>query len=255
MYIQEIKKQIESFFTTVENENFHEESGLTYDAENDVHTIGYCTNLTVETVEKANLAKVDLLLTHHDAWPFMEGLKEACLEKLKQYNISHYYIHLPLDDADFGTNASLVEALDLKNVQRSHAYEGFDCGRIGDLEKPLTLEALKAKIEDIIGEPVLSWQFHNRLNQQIGLVCGGGGNVGDIKEAIDKGCDVYITGEKVLYTIEYAQFKKINLIICSHTFSETLGVERLAQKIVEKNDDIMIKEIEETRLETMAFHK
>ena len=49
------------------------------------------------------------MITHHDAWEFIYGLKETCKEKLFEYNISHYFNHLPLDDCDFGTNNSLIE--------------------------------------------------------------------------------------------------------------------------------------------------
>ena len=53
-------------------------------------------------------------------------------------------------------------------------------------------------------------------------------------------CDVYITGEKVLYTIEYAKLAGINLIVGSHTFTEVFGVESLAKKIKDKYKDIEI---------------
>jgi putative NIF3 family GTP cyclohydrolase 1 type 2 len=82
-------------------------------------------------------------------------------------------------------------------------------------------------------------------------LCGGGGLTPDVKEAIDKQCDVYITGEKVLYTIEYAEFKNLNLIIGSHTFTELLGIESLALKIKEKYDDLEIFKIDEKHLEAI----
>jgi|UPI0004BC9153 hypothetical protein len=28
-------------------------------------------------------------------------MKDYCIDNLKKYNISHFYIHMPLDDADF----------------------------------------------------------------------------------------------------------------------------------------------------------
>lgn len=77
----------------------------------------------------------------------------------------------------------------------------------------------------------------------MGLVCGNGGSTECIKESVDNNCDVYITGECDLTTIQYAEFKGINLIIGSHTFTEIFGIESLALKLAEN-----IKELEIVRL-------
>ncbi|WP_082394830.1 Nif3-like dinuclear metal center hexameric protein [Caloranaerobacter sp. TR13] len=58
-----------------------------------------------------------------------------------------------------------------------------------------------------------------------------------------------MTGEKNLYTIEYAKFARINLIIGSHTFTEVFGVESLAKKIKDKFDDVDIIRLKEEYLE------
>lgn len=60
---------------------------------------------------------------------------------------------------------------------------------------------------------------------------------------------MYITGEKVLYTVEYAKFVEINLIIGSHTFTEIFGIESLAKKIKEKYSNIEIIKLKEEHLE------
>ncbi len=240
MQLTNIEKHILTLFDTVENEQFHQESGITYNGNKDIKKIGYCTNLTLHTIKEAKINDVDLIITHHDAWDFMYGLKEACQDRLQAYGISHYYNHLPLDDCDFGTNESLVKALGLKVVEKSHLEEGFYCGRIAEFENEISFKELKRKLEDILDEPVRAWKFNDKQIKRVGLLCGGGGLTPDVKEAIDKQCDVYITGEKVLYTIEYAEFKNLNLIIGSHTFTELLGIESLALKIKEKYDDLEI---------------
>ena len=67
--------------------------------------------------------------------------------------------------------------------------------------------------------------------------------------AVDKNCDVYITGEKALYIIEYSKFAGMNLIIGSHTFTEVFGIESLANKIKAKYKDIEIIKLNEEHLE------
>ncbi|WP_249646254.1 Nif3-like dinuclear metal center hexameric protein, partial [Lysinibacillus sp. D3C2_S12] len=78
----------------------------------------YCVNLTLETIEEARIQGVDMIMTHHDAWEELYGLKDACIEKLAEYGISHYYNHLPLDFCHFGTNDSLLKKLSLENMKR-----------------------------------------------------------------------------------------------------------------------------------------
>ncbi|SHE98272.1 NIF3 (NGG1p interacting factor 3) [Tissierella praeacuta DSM 18095] len=169
-----------------------------------------------------------------------------------EYNISHYFNHLPLDDCDFGTNNSLIEKLGLEIIERTHEENGFFCGRVAKFKEEIIFEELVKKLEDILEEPVQSWKFKDGKIRTVGLVCGGGGFTTDVREAVERNCDVYITGEKVLYTIEYAKFAGINLIVGSHTFTEVFGIESLAMKIKDKYKDIEIIKLNEEHLE--VFH-
>ena len=250
MNTEKIVKHIESLFITTDNENFRTESGITFDSRSDIKRIGYCTNLTIDSIEKAKDQKIDLLITHHDAWEFLYGLKDECISKLRKYNISHYYTHLPLDDCDFGTNDTLAELLELKIVERTHLEDGFLCGRITELDKEISFIELVERVEKILGEPVQAWQFNDKKISKIGLVCGGGGLSPHVNIAVEKNCDTYITAEKSLYTIEFAQFKHLNLIIGSHTYTEIFGVESLAKKVKNKYSNLEIIRIDELHLET-----
>ncbi|WP_090825556.1 hypothetical protein [Paenibacillus sp. yr247] len=45
--------------------------------------------------------KVDLIITHHDAWDFVFGMKKECHNPMKQFKISHYFVQkmiLSIDD-------------------------------------------------------------------------------------------------------------------------------------------------------------
>ena len=244
-----IVAKIESLFHGTDREIFANESGLTYEADQDVKRIGYCVNLTLETIEEARLHGLHMLLTHHPAWDEIYGLKEACLEKLAEYGISHYYNHLPLDDCEFGTNDSLVKELNLTNATRTHEWEGLFFGRVAEYEAPIEFNALVEKTERLLEEPVKAWRFNDKKVKRVGVLCGNGGSTECMKEAIEKGCDVYITGEFNLYTIQYAQLKGINLIIGSHTFTELFGIRSLAMKLKELVKDLEFVEIKEKHYE------
>lgn len=251
MRLTEIEQYILELFITKDNEHFYEESGITVRGTEDIKRIGYCTNLTLDTIEEARKNHVDLIITHHDAWEFIYGLKEACKEKLLEYNISHYFNHLPLDDCDFGTNNSLIKKLGLEIIERTHEEDGFFCGRISEFKEEVTFEELVKKLENILEEPVQSWKFKDGKIRTVGLVCGGGGFTTDVREVVERNCDVYITGEKVLYTIEYAKFAGINLIVGSHTFTELFGIESLAMKIKDKYKEIDVVRLKEEHLEAV----
>lgn len=239
MEVSHIVEKINNFFDVINKEVYFSESGVTYHADKEVKKIGYCVNLTLETIEEAKIHGVDMMVTHHPAWEEIYGLKEACIEKLAEYGISHYYNHLPLDDCNFGTNESLVKRLNLRSVRRTHEWEGLYFGRIAEYDEEIEFNELVKSIENLLEEPVKSWRFNNKRVKRVGVLCGNGGPTACLKEAVENKCDVYITGECNLYTIEYAQLKGINLIIGSHTFTEIFGIESLALKLKEN-----IKELE-----------
>jgi len=249
MKINKILDYVDGLFLTRNSDEFHLQSGFTFKSRDEVFKIGYCTNLTPDTIDEANKLKVDLIITHHDAWDFLYGLKDTCKQKLIEYGISHYYNHLPLDDCDFGTNNSLIEKLGLTIKHKTHEFKGFYCGRVAELDNEISLNDLVKKLEVILSEPVKFWKFNTNGIKKIGLVCGGGGATSDVKEAVDNFCDVYITSEKVLYTIQFAKYAKINLIIGSHTSTERFGIESLAEKIKNNFEDIEIVKIDEEYLE------
>jgi len=252
MNANQIVEVIRGYFNTTNNPKFNDESEMLHGEPGEITKIGYCTNLTLETIETAHNIGIDMMITHHDAWDFIYGLKEACIDKLKLYKMSHYYVHLPLDDSDFGTNDSLLKQLGLKQCERTHEFDGFYCGRVAEFDEPIPFAELVKKLEVVLEEPVRSWQFNDRLVKRVGLVCGGGGLTPEIQVAVDKACDVYITGERVLYTLEFAQFKELNLIIGSHTFTEIFGVASLVEKLSESIPGIQVEEIKERRLEAIG---
>ncbi len=71
----------------------------------------------------------------------------------------------------------------------------------------------------------------------------------DVKEAVEQQCDAYLTGEKVLYTIEYARFAGINLLVGSHTFTEIFGVEGLIGQLLRHHPSLTAIRIAEAHNE------
>ncbi|MEK6795452.1 MAG: Nif3-like dinuclear metal center hexameric protein [Spirochaetota bacterium] len=222
-----------------------DEMGLTAAHAQTIHAVGYATNLTPEVIDAAAERNVDLILTHHNAWNFIYGMDVRCRSLLREHRLSHFFVHLPLDAADFGTSATFVERLGASIVGKTTAYKGLSCGRIAEFSEPLPFEDLVAKVSAICEEKVLSWKNHTRSVRRIGFVAGAGEMTADMLEMVEKGCDAYITGEKVLYTLQYASFKCIDLIVGSHTYTELPGVERLARRLIDQFPELSLMRLPE----------
>ncbi|WP_422485689.1 Nif3-like dinuclear metal center hexameric protein [Gudongella sp. DL1XJH-153] len=226
-----------------------DEYGFTTMGSDEIKRVGYCTNLTIETAGEAARQKVDLLITHHDAWEWMTGMKEEALDILRKNDITHFFIHLPLDDAVFGNNTTILGKLGFRVVEKFANDDGMYCGRVGELDIPIEFKELAIKLEILLEEPVKVWKNNDRLVKRIGVVTGAGFSTTNIEEAVNLDCDVYLTGEKILYTVQYAMFRGINLIIGSHTFTEIFGLESLAELISERYPKLEIIRISEEHVE------
>ncbi|WP_404442830.1 Nif3-like dinuclear metal center hexameric protein [Sutcliffiella horikoshii] len=230
-------------------EEFHDDYGFSNTSNNKIKTIGFSTNLSIEVIEQARAAKVDLIMTHHDAWDFIYGLKEACIKRLKAYNISHFWIHGPLDYIAFGTCTSLMNKIGIDNIIRFSEYKNTSVPGIGEFNESKNFELLVERMRTELDEPVRAWKNHDNKVKKVGVLTGAGHSTDHIKFALDHGCDTYITGEASLYTIQYAQFAGVNLLVGSHTFTEIFGVESLAVRAKEMNEGISLVKLEEEHFE------
>lgn len=212
--------------------------------------VGFTTNLTPEVIDKAVDENVQLIITHHDTWNFIYGMKERCNMMLKEKNISHFYIHLPLDFAEFGTCNSLLKEVGVSEIiQQTHYKDNKEVIGIGQFAEPITFEELVERVSGKLGEDVKCWKNSNGLIRKVGVITGAGNSTALIKQAKESGCDVYITGEKTLYTVQYAKFIGLNQIVGSHTFTEIFGVKSLAEKLKDEFNEIEIIHLEEEHLE------
>lgn len=134
-------------------------------------------------------------------------------------------------------------------MQVSSHQEGRSIPGTGELTTPISFETFVDKVRSVLDEDVKSWGNSDRLIKRVGIVTGAGNGTDQIRDAVNGECDVYITGEKNLYTVQYAQYVMINLIVGSHTFTEIFGVKSLAEKIAEHHPDIEIVQLVEEHIE------
>lgn len=239
--LDKIKKILINMFS---EKNLTGDYGFKFDFNKEIYKISYATNLTPFTINKAIELNADLLITHHDAWPFMEKQREYCYKLLIDNKLNHCFFHTPLDAAEFGTSSSLASAIGLKNKKFTVPYNDLLVGIVGDIEEQ-SFESLVKKCENVLNEKVRYFKNNGNLCSKILVIAGGGNETKYLDSAINENCDTYFTGEYAMYLQHYAQFHNKNLIIGSHTRTEILGVRSLVGKLVSYFNDIKIFEISE----------
>ena len=231
-----VKEVLKDLFAIEKLQMLQEEWGFFNETGREIRTVGYATNLTPQIIRKAGEANVDFLLTHHDSWGFIYGLKEECNQTLIDTGITHAFFHAPLDDAEFGTSASLAEALNIKHRKKAMPYkEVYYGGVIGEIS-PVSFAVFKEKLSCVLNEEIRYFQNHDREIQKVAVAAGGGNMTSEMRIAAEQGCDTYVTGEYVLYSQQYAEHAGMNLFVGSHTNTEILGVEALAERLCGNTD-------------------
>jgi len=212
----------------------------------EVEKVGLCTNTTFENIDSASELDCDMVLVHHGGWKrFDMDLFEEKKQKIEENDMTWYIAHQTLDCADdFGVCVALADKLGIEVDGKYCELQGGPHGRYGQLEisKQEFIERLNETEpdHDIIGE------IGNIENQKIGIVGGGGGAFGEIvKETIDIGCDVFITGNTMFANEIYAHEKGLTMIVLEETSSEKWGVYALGQHLGEKFSEIETVQINE----------
>lgn len=247
-----IKNYLWSLFNFPADQDYDDENyGFNNFFERDINQIGFAVNLNEEVIKLAAEEKVDLILTHHNVWDYMGELKPFCLAALKKQKLIHFFVHLPLDDINFGTNEIIFRELGVKSDPKPATETGYYCRRVGELKQPMSLPDLVNKLGQIIESPtaIQAWNFSGQPVRKIGLVAGGGEWTTNVEDMRSQGVDTYITGETNLFTLEVARFYKINIIDCTHTMSEYPGIRSLAQRIRNDNANLNIVRLKETNVE------
>jgi len=222
---------LEACFEPIRVRDYDGEFGIVANSDRQIARVGYATNLDPITATKAVDAGVDALITHHDAWDFLLELRPEAHRILSNAGISHCFVHLPLDAAPFGTTATLAKHLELEIGEPFAFFDGLPCGRVGLAASPILLEDVAARLRSSIGCDVRTWPYGSPQARRVGVTTGAGNVTNAMKEAADLRCDTYVTGESSLYSVQYARYRRINLVVGTHTQTELPGVKSLCDRL------------------------
>jgi dinuclear metal center YbgI/SA1388 family protein len=203
-----------------------------------VERVMTCLTITPAAAAEAIRERADLVVTHHPL-PF-KPLKRLTADEptgrmlldLIRAGIAIHSPHTAFDSAAAGINQQLAEGLGLKQIQPLEPAEGLAAGlgsgRWGQLATEQSLGQLAARLKQFlkIGGLHVVGNLQMPLSR-VAIACGSAGEFLDV--AIQRGCQVLVTGETRLHTCYEAEARGVALLLAGHYASERFGVERLAE--------------------------
>lgn len=213
-------------------------NGLQVEGADEVSRLAFAVDASLAAFQAAQQAGAQMLVVHHGLFwskPIMvTGFHRRRMGKLFDAGLSLYAVHLPLDfHAEVGNNTTLARWLALAEAAPFGDYKGQPAGVAGRLPEALPLETFAARVEELLGEPVVKvWPFGPALVRRVGVVSGGAAFL--INQAAEADLDVYLTGEMSHSFFHDARELGLNVVFGGHYATETAGLKALAGHLAER---------------------
>ena len=204
----------------------------------EVKRILIALDITDEVVSEAAAIGAELIVSHH---PLFFDLKSVTdkdgtgrkIVNLIKNGISAICLHTNLDAASGGVNDTMAALLGLSNV-RLLSEEGkgpdgsaYGIGRYGELPEPVSMDSFLQLVKSKLVCNGLRYHDSGKPVRRVAVLGGSGG--GDMKHAIEKGCDTFVTADIRYNTFLDAKEEGLNLIDADHFCTENVVCPRLKQ--------------------------
>lgn len=223
------------------------------DPEAEVKKIIVALDASEAVIDEAVEKGADMIVTHHPLlfhpvkkinYDSPDGRK---IIKLIRNNINMFAAHTNLDAVKGGTNDVLAEMLGLKNlsVLSMGNEEGVGIGRTGEFDGDVTLGMLSVKVKEVLGLDAVRVIGNLSSKVKKAALCTGAG-MEFMPEAIDTGCDVFITSDIRYHEAMEAVERGLAVIDATHYATENIIVPTLAAYLRKKLENRGIKDVEVT---------
>lgn len=192
----------------------------------------------------------DLIVTHHPLifQPVKNVTDDTSIGRviltLAKHDISAINAHTNLDVAEGGVNDELAKVLGLQNVE---VVPG-GLLRIGDIAEQ-SMEAFLTSVKEKLGCPGLRYVESGTVHR---VAVGGGACGSELMDAVEAGCDTFVTADVKYNTFWDAHDLGINLIDAGHFYTENPICRVLAEKLTAVFPEIEV-EISKAHRDCMKF--
>ena len=187
----------------------------------------------------------DLIVTHHPLIfrnPLMAVNEDTetgrCVLELMEHGIAAINAHTNLDLAPGGVNDVLAQTLGLQDIQIINPIENYGLLRCGTVaEQPLSAFLTVVK-ENLHCDGLRYVDSGNPVRK---VAVGGGSCADEMQEALDAGCDTFVTAD-----VKYNQFRTacelgLNLIDAGHFHTENPTMPILAEKLAARFPEVEVQ--------------
>ncbi|MCL5265055.1 MAG: Nif3-like dinuclear metal center hexameric protein [Chloroflexi bacterium] len=217
----------------------HAVNGLQVVGRSEVRKVALGVSASLALFTEAARWNADLILVHHglfwrDEPRRIDALVKGRLKILFDNDITLLAYHLPLDaHPEVGNNIQILKRLGLRHTgQGLGSWDGTYLGVVGEAFEPTSLMEFSTRVDKLFQTSALVLAFGRQQVRRVGIISGGG--AGELMEAVEQGCDVYLTGEAKEPTPAICREVGINYIAAGHYNTEKFGVIALGDVVRDK---------------------
>lgn len=204
-------------------------------AKGETEKVVLCLDCTESVVREAATLGARLVISHHPV--IFHPLKSVTDDDptgrtvlaAARAGITVYSAHTNLDFCPRGINDYAAELLGLTNVTALEDVGGVRVGRIGTRNRTTLKQLAEKAAKDfddghirLIGDP-------NAEVRTVAVLNGGGGSIGNVRAAQEKGADCYVTADVPHHVALYAAESGLPLMIMQHYAMEAVYKKRFAE--------------------------
>lgn len=247
LLVRDIIEAIEAFAPKSLQESYDNTGLQVGNPETPVKAILLCLDVTEEVLAEAKKRRCNMIVSHHPL--LFKGLKQITGETAVQRmvidalmsGIAIYAAHTNVDAAWNGVSHEMANIIGVKNVSTlipSAADTKVGLGVVGTIQPTPKIEFLR-KIKDLFGVKALRYSVQSpKLVVRKVALCGGSG-AEFIKDAVNCGADIYITGDLKYHDFTTYQ-NDIILADIGHYESELCSEKIFSRIIREKYPDAVV---------------
>lgn len=215
-------------------------SGFLVEKYGGVDTVLLTLDIDMRAIEEARRTGAQLIISHHPV--IFEPLKKievfSPVMELIRSDIGAVCMHTNLDKAEGGTNGAILRRLsqrlriDGDPEPLEMCGDGNGLGFIVNLKYGIAVQELAGILKEIFGCETIRMNARSiDYVSRIAVCSGSGGSM--LGEALEKGCDAYITGDVKHDVWVEANNRAITLFDCGHFHTENIVLDDL-RSVLEK---------------------